>query len=196
MKRLVKTEIKICIDDEIPFKIPENWEWVRMESVVNFSIGKTPARKNSEYWLDPNIPWVVVKDLIDGETIYSSKEKINENGFKSYFKNKIVPKGTLLMCFKLSIGKISILGMDAVHNEAITSISPYYDEDYIFRDYLFCVMPLISQYGDIKPSSKGPTLNKKTLEKLLLPIPPLNEQKKIVNKINRLLTVAKGISAN
>lgn len=180
-----KGELK-CIDDEIPFDIPDSWEWGRFGSLVNFSLGKTPKRKNSNYWSNGVVPWVSISDMVDGETIFNTKEKISDNAFKEIFNEKITPKGTLLMSFKLTIGKVSILGMDAVHNEAIISILPYIDESNIFRNYLYYILPLISKKGDSKSAIKGKTLNSKSLNKLLIPIPPIKEQKRIVEKLNEL----------
>ena len=177
----------VCIDEEIPFDIPETWEWCRFGSVVNFSIGKTPQRKNLEFWDNGTIPWVSIKDMIDGEKINKTKEKINLNALKNSFKGAIVPKNTLLMSFKLTVGKVSILDMDAVHNEAIISIKPFIDKKFIFRDFLLYILPLISQTGDTKNAIKGKTLNSKSLNKLLLPLPPLSEQRRIIKKIKILL---------
>ena len=176
----------VCIDDEIPWDIPDSWEWVRFGTIVNFSLGKTPQRKNPEFWNNGTIPWVSIADMEDGEIIFSTNEKVNNNALVNSFKNKIVTKGTLLMSFKLTVGKVSILGMNAVHNEAIISINPLIDEKYIFRDYLFWILPMISQLGDTKSAIKGKTLNSKSLNNLLLPMPNLNQQKKIVKKINEL----------
>ena len=176
----------VCIDDEIPFEIPESWEWVRFGSVVNFSMGKTPQRKNPEFWDNSTIPWVSIADMVDGGLIYNTKEKVNDYAISKSFKGKIVPKETLLMSFKLTVGKVSILKINAVHNEAIISINPLIDLDNSFRDYLFYILPLVSQNGDTKTAIKGKTLNSKSLNKLLLPLPSLNEQKRIANKIEEL----------
>ena len=123
----------------------------------------------------------------DGEKINKTKEKINLNALKNSFKGAIVPKNTLLMSFKLTVGKVSILDMNAVHNEAIISIKPFIDKKFIFRDFLLYILPLISQSGDTKNAIKGKTLNSKSLNKLLLPLPPLSEQRRIIKKIKKLI---------
>ena len=51
------------ISDEIPFEIPDSWEWVRFSNLVNFSMGKTPPRKETEYWENPIYPWVSIADM-------------------------------------------------------------------------------------------------------------------------------------
>ena len=124
--------------------------------------------------------------MIDGKTITETKERISQKASDKIFNNDISPKGTLLMSFKLTIGKISILDVDSFHNEAIISIYPYLDNKNIIRDYLFKVLPLISNYGNSKNAIKGKTLNSNSINNLIIPIANLNELSKITNKINFL----------
>ena len=177
----------VCIDEEIPFDIPDSWEWCRFGYVVDFSLGKTPPRKELIFWDNATTPWVTISDMVDGKIINCTQENVNNYALEKSFKGILVPKGTLLMSFKLTVGKVSILGLDAVHNEAIISIKPFIDNNNCFRDYLFRVLPLISQTGDTKSAIKGKTLNSKSLNKLLIPLPPLNEQRCIVNKIEDIM---------
>ena len=176
----------VCIADEVPFEIPESWEWVRFSNLVDYSMGKTPPRKESEYWEDPIIPWVSIADMIADGTIKSTKESVNALAAYKIFKDKTSPAGTLLMSFKLTVGKVSILDIEAFHNEAIISIFPFADENKIITNYLFKVLPLISQTGDTKSAIKGNTLNSDSLDKLLIPLPPLTEQVRITEKLNEL----------
>ena len=90
------------------------------------------------------------------------------------------------MSFKLTVGRTSLLDIPAYHNEAIISIYPFVDEDCSTRNYLFYILPIISSLGDSKDAIKGKTLNSKSLNNLLLPLPPLNEQKRIVAMIEQL----------
>ena len=177
----------VCIDEEIPFDIPDSWEWCRFGYVVDFSLGKTPPRKELIFWDNATTPWVTISDMVDGKIINCTQENVNNYALEKSFKGILVPKGTLLMSFKLTVGKVSILGLDAVHNEAIISIKPFIDNNNCFRDYLFRVLPLISQTGDTKSAIKGKTLNSKSLNKLLIPLPPFNEQERIVNKIEDII---------
>ena len=174
------------ISDEIPFEIPDSWEWVRFSNLVNFSMGKTPPRKETEYWENPIYPWVSIADMPADGTVLSTKEKVNQYAADNTFKSGISPIGTLIMSFKLTVGKVSILGIDAYHNEAIISIFPFVDDDRIITSYLFKVLPLIAQNGDTKTAIKGATLNSDSLSNLLIPLPPLTEQKRIVNRIVEL----------
>ncbi len=169
-------------DDEKPFDIPDSWKWVRLGDIVQAQIGKTPQRHNSDYWTERDIPWVSISDLTNGN-LTETKEKISSKALKDVFHDRIVAKNTLLMSFKLTIGKVAILRINAVHNEAIVSIIPFIDSEHSLRDYLFITLPMISQNGDFKDAIKGKTLNKSSLTKLLIPLPPLKEQKRIVAKL-------------
>ena len=174
------------ITDEIPFDLPYNWCWCRFSNIVSMTIGKTPARGEQTYWINGKYNWVSISDMVDGGSISTTKEKVSDLAVKEVFSAPISEKGSLLMSFKLSIGKTSILDIDAYHNEAIITISPIIDKEYAMRNYLFKVLPLIANLGESKDAIKGKTLNSKSLSNLLIPLPPLQEQQRIIEQTNRL----------
>ena len=176
----------VCIDEQIPFSIPDSWCWIRFKEFTSFNIGKTPERDNDQFWFEGEYPWVSVADLVENGLVNSTKEKISKLALDKKFSNKLVKQGTLLMSFKLTVGKTSILDIDAVHNEAIISITPYLDYNNITRNYLFYSMPLLSLNGETKRAIKGNTLNSKSLNALLIPVPPIQEQRRIVDMIVKL----------
>lgn len=92
------------------------------------------------------------------------------------------------MSFKLTVGKTAILGIDAYHNEAIVTISTMCDEKYYTRNYLAAILPLLTNYGDTKDAIKGKTLNSQSLNALLIPIPPHEEQRRIIENIQYLFS--------
>ena len=171
---------------DIPFDIPESWEWIRFKDLVDYSMGKTPPRKETEYWSNGTFPWVSIADLVADGTVTATKECVNSFAAENTFKGKISKAGTLLMSFKLTVGKVSILGIDAFHNEAIISIYPFVDTDKITTMFLFATLPLLSQSGDTKSAIKGNTLNSDSLDALLIPLPPIREQKRISDKLHEL----------
>ncbi len=122
----------------------------------------------------------------DREIILDSNEKITDLALKSCFNNKISPAGTLLMSFKLTVGRVSVLGIDSVHNEAIVSIIPFIDSNNITRNFLMYSLGRLIQYCETTDAIKGATLNKEKINRLLIPFPPLNEQHKICMKIVNL----------
>ena len=172
-----------CINEQIPFSIPDSWNWMRFKEFVSFNIGKTPERDNNRFWLNGEYYWVSIADLVENGHVDTTKEKISKLALDKKFSNKLVKQGTLLMSFKLTVGKTSILNINAVHNEAIISITPYYDCDNATRNYLFYSLPLLSLNGESKKAIKGNTLNSKSLNALLIPVPPIQEQKRIVDMI-------------
>ena len=165
-------------------EIPTTWVYSRFKDAVNYYLGKTPPRSATEYWGN-DIPWVSIADMINNGVITETKEKLS-NVSIPLFKEKISPKGTLLMSFKLTVGRVSILGIDAAHNEAIISIFPYFDVEEKFRNYFFKFLPNIVNSGDSKDAIKGTTLNSSSINNLLIPIPPINEQAQIVAVVDRL----------
>ena len=174
------------ITDEVPFDLPYNWCWCRFSNIASMTIGKTPARGEQTYWINGKYNWVSISDMVDGGSISTTKEKVSDLAVKEVFSAPISEKGGLLMSIKLSIGKTSILDIDAFHNEAIITIRPVIDKEYAMRNYLFKVLPLIANLGESKDAIKGKTLNSKSLSNLLIPLPPLQEQQRIIEQMNIL----------
>ena len=175
----------VDVSDEIPFDLPESWQWTRLGRIVRMSIGKTPTRGDASYWAKATKPWVSISDMADYSHIKTTKEKISDTA-ASTLMGTISPRGSLLMSFKLTVGRTSILDIEAYHNEAIISIYPYIDEGYALRDFLFYSLPVLANMGDSKDAIKGKTLNSKSLNSLLIPLPPLKEQRHIIKRLEDL----------
>ena len=173
------------VEEEIPFDIPSSWKWCKFGELVGCSMGKTPPRAEPVWWQN-DIHWVSISDMKDYGHISYTKEMVSQKALEEKFGG-ISTKGTLLMSFKLTVGRTSILDIDAVHNEAIISIYPYVDTENYFRDYLFYILPIVTQWGDSKNAIKGKTLNSKSIANLMIPLAPLNELQRIVAKIEELL---------
>lgn len=152
------------------------------------SIGKTPARGDQRYWFNGAFPWVSISDMKELGTISSTKEQISAIAANEQM-GAISPKGSLLMSFKLTVGRTSLLDIDSYHNEAIITILPFVDEENSFRNFLFRTLPLLSIAGDSKDAIKGKTLNSQSLSKLLIPLPPIGEQKRIVLELQRITSL-------
>lgn len=182
-----KHRTDVCIDEDIIYDIPESWEYTRLGNIAQLVMGKTPERGNTKYWNNKDFPWVSISDMISSGVTKETKEFVSKEAAEKCFKSGISKKGSLLMSFKLTIGRTTILGMDAYHNEAIITIKPYYDINNSFRNYLFTFLPVLANQGDSKEAIKGKTLNSKSLYNILVPLPPLEEQKRIVEKIEAIL---------
>ena len=110
------------------------------------SIGKTPPRGETKYWANGKYPWVSISDMSDYGLVTTTKESVSEYA-KSLF-GEISPVGTLIMSFKLTVGRTSLLNTSAYHNEAIISIYPFVDKNYQARNFLFHILPIIELLFD------------------------------------------------
>ncbi len=175
----------VDVSEDIPFDIPDSWSWVRLGTLTSMHIGKTPARGESKYWINGKYPWVSISDMNNKGTIESTKERITQQAAEQLFGG-ISHAGDLLMSFKLTVGKTAFLKIDAYHNEAIVTILTYCDVNNSIKHYLADILPVLTVYGETKDAIKGKTLNSKSLNSLLIPLPPLNEQQRILDKIESL----------
>ncbi|MEZ9330610.1 restriction endonuclease subunit S [Vibrio breoganii] len=168
--------------------LPQGWEWAYFPDIADYAPGKTPATKNATYWdeTEKGVPWISIADLNDTGTVEASSKKVSEVACEQVFKKNPVRSGTMLMSFKLTVGKVSILDVDAYHNEAIISIFPYTG---IQQNYLFKVLPSIANSGNKKNAIMGFTLNSESLAQLTIPVPPTIEQHRIVTKVGELMTL-------
>ena len=159
--------------------LPSNWSAEFFGNLVDFKLGKTPPRGNSIYWKEGKYPWVSISDMTPHGVVTQTAEKVSQQAYDTVFRGRLVPEGSLLMSFKLTIGRISRLGMPAFHNEAIISFKP--DQEVISDDYLSYFLSQIN-YKDYQDTAiKGQTLNKGKLNSLEIALPPLHEQKKIAH---------------
>ena len=164
------------------------WESARLGDLCKIDIGKTPSRGVSRYWdkgRETDNVWLSIADLTQsqGGQICDSKEYVSNEAARSL---KLVKAGTLLMSFKLSIGKMSVAGRDLFTNEAIAALT-ILNSKVMSREYL---QYFFSGYdweaataGDHKV--KGKTLNKAKLKELIISFPPLPEQQRIVGILDQ-----------
>ena len=170
----------------VPFDIPSHWHWVFLSEVAEFSIGKTPPRGETSYWHHEDHSWVSIADMKHYETITETKEKVSALAAKDVFRNRFVAPGSILMSFKLTIGKVARTGIPCFHNEAIISLLPPEPE---LNDFLFRFLPLFAALQTSNNAIKGNTLNKGLLTLLPVALPPLAEQKRIVAKVDELMAL-------
>ena len=176
-----------------PFLIPSRWLWARFGQLVEFSAGKTPSRHDSSFWNTGDYPWISISDMTEGGLVVATtKETVSQKAKIAVFKGDPTPAGTLLMSFKLTIGRVSRLAVPAFHNEAIISIYPHIQE---LDPYLFRFLSLFSMSGSTKNAIKGATLNRESLGSLPIPLPPLAEQHRIVAKVDNLMALCDELEA-
>src|SRR5947207_3187501 len=115
--------------------LPQGWTQRPLAEIATYSIGRTPPRAASIYWADSyGFPWVAISDLQPFGEVATTAEAVTEVAAREVFNRPPAAKGLLLMSFKLTIGRTSVLAIDAYHNEAIISITP--NPDIVERDFL------------------------------------------------------------
>ena len=149
---------------------------VSLQQICDIQIGKTPSRSVPEYW-GGELPWVTISDFAAGRIVTTTKERITKIG-AAKSGSKRIPQGTLLLSFKLSLGKRTVSGCELFTNEAIAALHVL-DYDVADRDYLYWALGSIDYDRLVDRAAKGKTLNKAKLKILQIPLPPLAEQKRI-----------------
>ena len=171
-----------CIDDEIPFEIPEGWKWTRMGNIGEWGSGSTPQRGNSTYY-GGDIPWLKTGELNDG-IVYDTIEKITHKALKecSLRLNKV--GDVLIAMYGATIGKVAIAGIDLTTNQACCGCTPVL----LYNEYLFYFL-MASKVDFIKKGEGGaqPNISREKLVSHLMPVPPIEEQRRIVSTIKRIL---------
>lgn len=153
---------------------------IYLEELCDINIGKTPSRSNPRYWNGSN-KWLAISDM-KSRNLNQTKECITDLAIQEC-NMKIVPKGTVLMSFKLSIGKLGITRDDIFTNEAIASFK-IINEDILERNYLYYALQTINYKKVAEKAVKGSTLNKAKLKKIMIPLPSFQAQQKIADTLD------------
>ena len=187
-KMLATGEVK-CIDEEVPFEIPQGWEWCRMGCIGDWGAGATPAKGNPDYY-GGSILWLRTGELNNG-IVNDSEIKITDKALQecSLRMNKI--GDVLIAMYGATIGKVAIVGKELTTNQACCACTPFG----IYNYYLFFFL-MGSQIDFIKKGEGGaqPNISREKLISHLIPIPPLAEQHRIVEKIQYLLPLVEKYS--
>ena len=162
-----------CIDDELPFEIPDNWCWARLSSFTEVIMGSSP--RSQDICRDSNYT-----EFHQGK-IYFSDCLLKESN--QYTKNisKIAPKNSVLLCVRAPVGEVNITDREICIGRGLSSIHAY---DKIQSDFLFYWLK--TQKRVLVSKSTGSTFSAitvDTVKNILLPIPPITEQLKITQKI-------------
>lgn len=169
--------------EEQPYAVPENWVWVRLESVASWGSGGTPSRKHEEYY-NGDILWIKTGELNNG-WIYDTEEKITDEGLKKSSAKLFPPYSVLIAMYGATIGKVAILGVPATTNQACACAVCNQSLLYMYLFY-YC----ISQKNVFIEKGKGgaqPNISQIILKQHPIPLPPLSEQQRIVERIEELL---------
>jgi len=169
------------------------WKKVKLGDVFNLQMGKTPLRENKLYWNKGKYNWISISDMNFSEKyLFSTKEKISDIAIKES-GIKLIPKNTVIMSFKLSIGKVKIVNEDIYSNEAIMAFIPK-ENFFIDKNFLYYCLKSLKWNEGINKAVKGLTLNKNLIAQKEIFLPDLTIQKEISNNldsINNLLELRK-----
>ena len=180
-KFLATGEVK-CIDEEIPFEIPQGWEWSRMGSIGDWGAGATPAKGNTSYY-GGNILWLRTGEL-NNSIVNDTEIKITDKALKECSLRLNKAGDVLIAMYGATIGKVAIAGCELTTNQACCACTPIG----IFNYYLFYFL-MGNQVDFIKKGEGGaqPNISREKLVAHLMPIPPIQEQHRIVERIKDVL---------
>ena len=166
-------------EEEQPYKVPGNWCWVRVGAICSFIGGGTPSKRNDKYW-NGNVPWASVKD-IKGDYLYETVDHITEAGLLNSSSN-MCEEDDLLLVTRIEPAKTIISKIKTAINQDLkivkSNLSPIFLH-YYFKNFKH----------DFEMKSSGSTVQGITLSNVQnnpLPLPPMNEQQRIVTLIESL----------
>lgn len=166
------------------YKLPERWVWTTIGEIGILASGGTPSRKYPSYFKG-TIPWVKSGEL-DYNIIFDTEEKINQEALENS-SAKIIPANSLLIAlYGSTVGKLATLGIDASTNQAVASIitTTNFNQRFLFYYLLKNREKLLQK----RKGAAQPNISQTILIKFPLPLPPLNEQHRIVSIIEELFS--------
>lgn len=176
-------------EDELPFDIPESWKWYRIGELFNIVNGFTPLKSNPEFWTDGDIPWFTIEDVRRQGRFISSTEKFITRKALAKNTERIVPADTVLLCCTASVGEYAYAKIPLTTNQQFNAfvVKDYY-KNAVYPLYVFEYAKTLK--GSLIDRAGKTTFNFVSVGKLsnmLIPLPPLAEQKRIVAKLEEIL---------
>ena len=160
----------------------------RLKDIFDLQMGKTPARNNDDYWNTEDYKWISIADLSKaGKYISKTKEHLSKTAIDDS-GIKVIPANTVVMSFKLSIGKVAITSENMYSNEAIMA---FHDKHVIVMlpEYIF-YMFMYKKWDEVgNKAVMGKTLNKAILSNVEIDICPVEEQRNIVKKLDKMMNI-------
>lgn len=168
----------------MPFEVPENWEWIKLGECGDVITGMTPSKDNKLYY-GGKIPFYKPTDLEQGEyTLYSS-DTLSTLGFSQC--RQLPCNSILVTCIGATIGKTGIIKSRGACNQQINAIVPYCFLNYQYLYYVCVSNYMQTEIRDNSSSTTLPILNKSKFSELMIPLPPLNEQFRIIRAVKDIL---------
>ena len=178
------------IQDEIPFDLPECWAWSRIGTSFITVTGNTPSTKDSTLY-GGDFPFYKPSDLDNGIRVESARDTVSKKG---YLCGRSLPElAVLVTCIGATIGKTGLIRKVGICNQQINAILP---NGFILSEYMYYVICSNYEQSQIIARSAATTLpiiNKGNFDRLLIPIPPILEQKQIIETINEMFALVSTI---
>ena len=176
-------------EEEIPFDIPENWRWEKVGKVLGIARGGSPRPITSYLTTsDDGYNWIKIGDSeIGGKYINRTAEKIIKEGL---YKTRLVHKGDLLLSNSMSFGRPYILNIDGCIHDGWLVLHDY--SEFLNKEFLYFVFSsnvLKEQFFGKVSGAVVKNLNSDKVADTLIPIPPIEEQQRIVEKLNQILQI-------
>ena len=181
-------EKSICIDNEVPFEIPESWQWCRIGTICIITNGFTPLRTEEKFWLNGDINWFTIDDIrTQGEYINFTKQKITKEAITL---KRVVREGSILLCCTASVGQCAFTKIPITTNQQFNALT--IKDDFcplILDEYLFVfAKTLKDELHRLSGKTTFEFVSVKKISNLLIPIPPLNEQARIITCVKQALS--------
>ena len=180
-----------CIVDEVPFDIPNSWEWARLESIADIVNGFTPKRSEVQFWDNGKVPWFTALDIrAQGRIINWTEQTITPLAMG---KRKMCPPDTVLICCTASVGEVALTKIPLVTNQQFNSLIQLRKEECRLapRYLLLWSQTIKHQLIEEAGTTTIPFVSVAKLGKLLIPIPSIAEQRRIVERISQLMPLVK-----
>ena len=174
----------IDITDEIPFDIPDTWQWVRLTDIGEVSRGKSKHRpRNDKKLFGGQYPFIQTGDVARANTyIITHSQTYNEIGLA---QSRLFPKNTICITIAANIGDVAILSYDACFPDSVVGIIPF--DSVVKGEYILCLLKVVkTQLEKFAPATAQKNINLGILDKLFFPLPPIKEQERIVNKVKKI----------
>lgn len=176
---------------EIPYEIPNNWNWVKLGMIGDWGAGATPSRGNPEYY-NGTIPWLKTGELNDGY-IGSAVEYITDLALEKVSLRLNKPGDVLIAMYGATIGKLGILDIESTTNQACCACTPFKGINNKFLFYF-----LLSQrdfYRSLGAGGAQPNISKEKIVNSVFPLPPFSQQHQIVDRIEELFNKCEHLSS-
>lgn len=163
----------------------------KLKDIFDLQMGKTPPRNNQDYWNTNDNKWISIADLSKtGKYISKTKECLSDDAVKNS-GIKVIPANTVVMSFKLSIGKTAITAEDMYSNEAIMAFHDRHVVE-ILPEYIFYMFKYKNWDESSNKAVMGKTLNKATLSEVVVEICPIEKQREIVTILDKMMDILSG----